>query len=201
MGRTKIIPELNHLLALVEKKYGRKLSSPAAFESLSILIEKETGELLSAATIKRLYGYVSMKPTPRQSTLDIMSRYIGFKDFVGFRNEMKNNPAYNSSFISTTIISSDELQAGDGLRIGWSPNRLVELEYKGDYWFEVVKNENSRLEPGDRFKAVSFMLNYPLYIPEIHRNACAELSYIAGSREGLNLLEKIQSPSLPSSSL
>lgn len=186
----RIIPELNHLLGLVEKKYGRKLNSPAAFESLSILIEKETGELLSAATIKRLYGYVSMKPTPRKSTLDIMSRYIGFRDFEDFRIDIKNNPAYNSSFISTSIISSGDLKKGDIVRVGWAPNRLVELKYEGENNFEVVSNENSRLEVGDRFRIVNFMLNYPLYIAEILRNGSSHLSYIAGSREGINYLEK-----------
>ena len=190
MENKRIIPELNHMLGLVEKKYGRKLNSPAAFESLSILIEKETGELLSAATIKRLYGYVRMKPIPRQSTLDILSRYLGFRDFEHFRMEIQNNPAYNSSFISTSIISSEDLQPGDMIIAGWSPNRVIELKYIGENLFEVVSNENSRLEVGDRFKMVNFMLNYPLYIADVIRNGSSHLSYIAGSKEGINRLEK-----------
>ena len=74
---TAIIPELSYLLQVVEKTYGRKLYTTTDFESLSIIIENKIGELISSSTLKRLYGYVSMKPVPRKSTLDVLSRFIG----------------------------------------------------------------------------------------------------------------------------
>ena len=51
-----IIPELNYLLRQVEKKLGRDLCTSSDFEALSIIIEKENGELLSSSTLKRLDG-------------------------------------------------------------------------------------------------------------------------------------------------
>ncbi len=60
----KIVPELNYLLAEVEKRYGRRLSTSADFEALSVVVEHESGELISASTLKRLWGYVTLKPTP-----------------------------------------------------------------------------------------------------------------------------------------
>ncbi|MDD5820332.1 MAG: hypothetical protein PUC96_07590, partial [Bacteroidales bacterium] len=98
---TAIIPELSYLLQMVEKTYGRKLDTTTDFESLSIIIENKTGELLSSSTLKRLYGYVSMKPVPRKSTLDVLSRFIGYRSFEDFRSELKTNPKFSSNFFST----------------------------------------------------------------------------------------------------
>lgn len=44
MSSSIVIPELNYLLQLVERQYGRKLTTTTDFESLSVIIEKETGE-------------------------------------------------------------------------------------------------------------------------------------------------------------
>ena len=59
------IPELTYLLSEVERKYNRRIATTNDFESLSVVIEHYTGELLSASTLKRLWGYVSLNPTPR----------------------------------------------------------------------------------------------------------------------------------------
>ena len=76
----KTIPELSFLLTEVEKKYGRKLSTATDFESLSVVIEMNTRAYISASTLKRLWGYVTMNPTPRISTLDILCKFIGHKE-------------------------------------------------------------------------------------------------------------------------
>ena len=75
--KKKLIPELNYLLTQVEKHYGRRVATATDFEALSVFIEHETGELLSASTLKRLWGYVSSRPSPRKDTLDILCRFIG----------------------------------------------------------------------------------------------------------------------------
>lgn len=67
-------PETNYLLRCTERKYGRAIQTSSDFDLLSQKIEEATGKLLSASTLKRLWGYVSMCPTPRLATLDILSR-------------------------------------------------------------------------------------------------------------------------------
>ena len=183
------IPELNYLLQLVEKHYGRKLATTTDYESLSILIEKETGELLSSSTLKRLYGYVSLSPVPRKSTLDILSRYIGKRNYDIFCNDLRNDPSFSSSFFSSGTVYSDDLKPGDGLVIGWAPNRVVQLNYLGAGEFEVESSDNASLIKGDRFKQVSFMLGYPLYVARILRKGEYTPAYVAGMNGGLNLLE------------
>ena len=152
-------------------------------------IEHESGEILSASTLKRLWGYVTLKPTPRISTLNVLARYIGKRDFTAFRQSIQNDRYYVSRFFSTKTAYTSDLQEGAELIIGWAPNRVVRLRYEGNGSFVVLKSENSKLEAGDRFDADSFMIGYPLYIPRILRRDKYTLSYIAGTKDGLNRLE------------
>lgn len=189
MSSSIVIPELNYLLQLVERQYGRKLTTTTDFEFLSVIIEKETGELLSSSTLKRLYGYVTMKPVPRKATLDILSKYVGKRNYENFCTALKENPVFNSTFFSSKVVYSSELEISQELRIGWMPDRVVLLKYLGDNLYEVVESRNSKLLCGDRFEVVSFMLGYPLYIPRILRGGEYTPAYMAGIQGGLNLLE------------
>lgn len=188
----KIVPELNYLLAEVERHYGRRLLSSSDFEALSVVIEHECGELLSSSTLKRLWGYVSLKPIPRISTLNVLSRFIGMRDFEAFRQSIKDNASYVSRYFSTKTVCSSDLGKGTEVIIGWAPDRIVHLRYEGDGTFTVTSSENSKLVEGDSFQAESFMLGYPLYIPRILRNGEYTLAYIAGTQDGLNRVDVVE---------
>ena len=183
-------PEIALLLEEVERKYGRKVSTSTDFESLSVVIEHEIGEYISSSTLKRLWGYVTLKPTPRISTLDVLSRYIGHQSFAVYRESLKKSGAVDSAFFSTPFISSSDLAVGEILALGWAPNRLVTLRYEGNDTFTVLKSANAKLEEGDCFRATQFLLGYPLYIDHIQRIDGTTPSYVAGKNGGLNRLEK-----------
>lgn len=185
----KQIPELSYLLSEVEKHYGRRLATSTDFEALSVLIERETNDMLSSSTLKRMWGYVTKHPVPRVTTLDILSRYIGHKDFRAFCSSLRDSAEYESSFFSAKVIEVSSLKSGARVHLGWNPNRLVVLEYLGNFSFRVVSNENSHLMEGDEFTITSFMLGYPLYIPTILRAGENTPSYIAGQASGLTLVE------------
>ena len=192
MTQRKEIPELQYLLELVEKQYGRKLSTTTDFESLSVIIEKATGDLLSSSTLKRLYGYVSLNTIPRKTTLDILSRFIGNRDYETFRISLSNDPQFSSRFFSAKTVTTSELKAGDRLRIGWPANRIVTLNYLGDDLFEVETSVNASLVKGDRFRQVSFMKGYPLYLSRILRDGDYTPAYVTGMNSGLNLIEIVK---------
>ena len=104
------IPEIALLLEEVERKYGRKVSTSTDFESLSVMIEHEIGEYISSSTLKRLWGYVTLKPTPRISTLDVLCRYIGHQSFAVYREVLKKSGTVESAFFSTPCVSSSDLK-------------------------------------------------------------------------------------------
>lgn len=189
MSEETVIPEFQYLLQLVEKKFGNAVRTSSDYEALSYSIEAETRQMLSASTLKRLFGYVSLKPVPRKSTLDILSNYIGELNFNAFCAKLRSHGGNNSLFFSTKAIYSSELAPSARLKIGWNPDRVVVLEHKEDADFEVIESFNSQLKPGDRFEQESFMIDYPLYISRIYRNGTYTPPYVAGVQGGLNLLE------------
>lgn len=183
------MPELAYLLEEVEKKYGRRIATTTDFESLSVVIEHQTGELLSSSTLKRLWGYVSLNPTPRVATLDILSRFVGHRNFKAFCTSLKDSKAFVSTFFTAKCQTVAELTRGVSVTIGWAPNRLVRLCYLGDFQFEVVSSENSQLQSGDRFELSEIIVGYPLYISRILRHGEYTPSYVAGQQGGINLLK------------
>ena len=185
----KNMPELAYLLTEVEKKYGRRIATTTDFESLSVVIEHQIGELISSSTLKRLWGYVSLNPTPRVATLDVLSRFVGHRDFKAFCNHLKESQVYASNFFTSRCQTVAELKPDTTVHIGWAPNRLVKMRYLGNYQFEVMSSENSQLMAGDRFELSEIIVGYPLYISRILRNGAYTPSYVAGQIDGINLLK------------
>ena len=182
------IPELQTLLDEVEKKYGRPIATSKDFNTLSEVLDHECHEVLSSATLKRLWGYVTLRTTPRKSTLDILSKFIGFNDFSNFRVTLLGKADDTSGYLDTTYLAAEDIPVGAVLRIGWEPNRLVRLRNTGAGWFEVIENHNSKLREGDRFETSCFFKELPLVLPFILRGEETLPSYIAGKRRGLNLI-------------
>ncbi len=185
-------PEIEELKSLVEQKYGKILGTTTDFEEFSLYLEKETGSRVSASTLKRLYGYVNDDHKPRMVTLDILSQYIGHKNYMGFTQWLKTSTKYNSSFFKANQLISNELEAGTKIAIGWSPNRLLELRYLGESTYEVEKAENSKMQVGDRFVTGCLIKEQPLYLPYIERGGERTASFVAGRNGGLTLINIIQ---------
>ena len=184
------IPELAELLRQIEVKFARRLSTTTDFEVLALIIEREAGSPVSSSTLKRLWGYVEYASMPRIATLDSLSRYVGFPNFKTFCEHLKASGATVSSFFTTSVLLSSSLKKGESVRIGWAPNRIVNLKYLGDSLFEVISAQNTKLKVGDRFESTEFILGVPLFLGAITR-ADGEVTppYVAGKAEGLNLLE------------
>lgn len=181
-------PEIEELKNLVEQKYGKLLSTTCIFEEFSLALEKETEIKISASTLKRLYGYVSDSHKPRIQTLDALSKYIGYINYADFLKYLKTSIRYNSSFFQACQLSSSELDEGDEVVIGWSPNRTIYLRYLGNSTYEVTDAENSKLLPGDRFVTGSFIMHQPLYLPYIIRNDEQTSAFVAGRNGGLTII-------------
>ena len=155
---SKQIPQLQYLLTKVEEKFGRQIATTTQFEVLSVVIENSIGELVSCSTLKRLWGYMSLKPVPRRSTLDILSRYVGYKDFAAFCEAISRTDDFQSRFESIKLVDPSALEEGDRVVLGWAPDRLVKLLYLGGGQFEVIESFNSKLMAADRFEMGTLMI-------------------------------------------
>lgn len=185
----KTIPELQSLLDAVEKKYGRPIVAHNDFNTLSVVLDHECHEILSSSTLKRLWGYVSLRTTPRKSTLDILSKYAGYKDFSDFRTSQHGKLDDTSGYLETSYLSADDVPENGILRIGWEPGRVLLLRRIGPILFEVVESHNSKLKAGDRFETSCFFKGLPLILATVYRDGEKLPSFIAGKEKGLNLLQ------------
>ena len=182
------VPELQSLLSAVEKKYGAPLQSTNDFNVLAAILKFEGRETLSSSTLKRLWNYVSQETTPRRATLDVLARFVGYKDFKDYRLSLLGSATDSSAFLDVSILTADEVKQNGKVTIGWEPNRVVRLRKVGDSLFEVEESINSKLREGDRLQCSCFFKGLPLIIPSVQRGEDRLPSFIAGKSTGLNLI-------------
>ena len=79
---------IERLKISVEKRFGKKIACQKDCKILSNSIMEVTGEYLSPATLRRLFGFLQTNSNPSRVTQDILCRYIGSLNWEQF---IKNN--------------------------------------------------------------------------------------------------------------
>lgn len=175
----KRTPEIEQLLVEVEEKFGTKPHSPADFNELILAIQRETNGIISLSTLERLWGYVNNVDRPRISSLNVLARYVGYKDWHEYNNVLKEKQRSNSKHILEGAVLARDLGVGHlvGVRIGV---RQYVFRYLGKSRFVVVESKYSMLKPGDTFTTTFFLVGHPLYLDNwVHENEPPQL-YAAG---------------------
>jgi len=81
------INNIDRLKDTIEKKVGCRMRTPKDFDFLAEQIFETLHETVSPTTLKRLWGYLSEARSPRQSTLNILSQFVGYNDWEAFCNQ------------------------------------------------------------------------------------------------------------------
>ena len=181
MAMNNNTPEIEFLLGEVAQAFGGAVATSKDFESLSAKIEEQTGQIVSTSTLKRLYGYMSLKPKPRMATLDILSKFVGRSGFRDLCLELQEL----SDFLMVETVSSASLKPGQELVISWLPDREVRLRHDSGQDFTVVDCGTSKLRDGDKFSVIEFVKGHPLYISGIKRGGEILPEYVAGRTAGI----------------
>lgn len=180
--------QVEALKLLVEEKLKRKLCSPTDFNFLSLKVQETLNEPLSTSTIKRLWGYVRTTHVPSHSTLSILSRLTGYRNWEDFCQSAEPYPdAESSGFLANRPIEASELQEGDVIDLEWEPDRCCRIVCTGNAQFRVLSQRNSKLRPGDTFHTTLFCPGLPLCITDLRRDGESPRYYVAGKRKGVRL--------------
>ncbi|MDE6717315.1 MAG: hypothetical protein K2J70_03895 [Muribaculaceae bacterium] len=173
----------------MEKTSGVIPSTPKQFEELAERIYNHTGKILSPTTLKRIWGYIDEPLSTRRSTLDILARFCGWKDYTDF--EKGNIPEAESGKIGTKTISvEEEMKRGDRIRIMWPPSRVCVLEYQGEKRWIILHAEGTRLKAGDTFSCSLISEGEPLYLNNVIHQGEALGLYVCGRRSGVSFLRE-----------
>ena len=180
-------PEIYELRLRIETSIKRKIQTPADFDFLRGIIWERTHEQISTSTLKRLWGYVDGVDNARNSTLNVLSKALGYENWDAFILKLKSENVDNSDLVMSESVSSSDLKIGDRLMIAWQPNRVCLLNYLGDNKFEVMKSQNSKLKVGDTFRCGLFILGEPVYINDLRQNNGTEEPklFVIGNKSGL----------------
>lgn len=178
--------------AIVER-IGSTLESPADFERLALLIKSQSGDTISASTLKRLFGYVRSESGISNSSLSLIVRWLGYKGWSDFLTA----PEVQSQFLTGTVLKSDSLEEDDRVLFRWNPDRCCTARYIGHNRFVVEQVEHAKLKIGDTFQALQFALHSPVYFTDVCPAGTPQgegRSYVAGYRTGLTELAVIKKP-------
>ena len=188
-------PEIYELRLRIETSIKRKIQTPADFDFLRGIIWERTHEQISTSTLKRLWGYVDGVDNARNSTLNVLSKALGYENWDAFILKLKSENVDNSDLVMSESMSSSDLKIGDRLMIAWQPNRVCRLKYLGDNQFEVMESQNSKLKVGDTFRCGLFILGEPVYINDLRQNngTGEPKLFVIGNKSGLTKL-KVEDP-------
>lgn len=178
----------------IEVAIHRRLATPKDFEALREMIFLRLHILVSATTLKRIWGYIDDSVSTRRSTLDILARYIGYADFDAYENGTAGDIAESPSspIMARRIDVDEQLQPGDMIRLTWQPGRICDVEYRGDRVFCVVASQCTRLKAGDTFKCSLMIEDEPLYIDMlVTADSVTPTAYVCGKKSGIHF-EPIQ---------
>ena len=173
-----------HLREMVEKSVSRKIKTPADFQFLTGVIQERCKETLGVTTLKRIWGYVEGYDTTRYSTLSILARCVGFRDWEDFLTNYSRTGESSNLVLGRALYSGD-LSVGDCVALTWSPDRRVRIEHLGNGAFEVLQSENSKLKPGDTFCCSFFIVGEPLYLDNFVHGHNPPTLFVVGNKGGL----------------
>ena len=175
----------------IETALKKKLQTPKDFEFLRERIYARLHTLVSRTTLMRLWGYVDEEVTPRKGTLDILSKFLGYKDWESFQeNTMLPKEQQSSPVMSRKLNVNSDLYIGERLRLTWQPDRVCDVEYLGELSFRVIASENTRIQPGDTFQCSLIIEGEPLYLDNLRKgdgsSSAETIAYVCGKKTGVN---------------
>lgn len=161
--------DANALKQFMERRCGRTIVSASDFDWLVLDFKAKTGETISKNTLKRLLGFLEYDGKSfRPSTLNVVARYLGFKDWSEL--EMAGSDGVSVFGDNPDVLNSGNLAVGDVVTVLYRPNHKIVFEYQGDDRFVVVKSENSKLQEADIATIHQLVLGYPLQATDVERS-------------------------------
>ena len=147
--------------------------------------------VFSLSTIKRLWGYIGSNGQPRLSTLNTLSQFLGYADWSAYLVTLEQRTESESALFKGEGLRSNELTEGDLVEVSWLPNRVCVFRYLGDNHFVVESSKNAKLQAGNTFDAIAFIVGKPMFLDHLKRQDGNITSYVAGKKNGITSVQLI----------
>ena len=184
------IPQICALRERIENKLGKTLNTHSDFVELTSLIELELRQHISESTLERVWNYSTRGyDTVSLRTLNVLSNYAIGSNWNAFCDLLMKENKIESEVFNLEVISTQDLNIGDKVRIGWLPNRICVVRYLGENNFVAEHCENSTMKEGDTFVCHQFILGKELVMSDFRQSPNnPEKVYIVGKEHGITTL-------------
>ncbi len=182
------------LLNIVSQTAGFNPRTPTDFVALAGCIYNKTGRTIGLSTLKRLWGYITDQPGTTYSTLSLLSRYAGYRDWDNFCDVTTQlEEDRDSEFTSEEIVESRLLQIGTEVSISLGNGKSCSFRKTAQPdKFEITHARNIKLHTGDSLRVACLAVGRPFYATDCWRDNYALGSY-TGARTGGILEIKVES--------
>jgi hypothetical protein len=166
MPRTKFnvnLESLDKLKAQLLRRTQINLSRPTDCQLFTEAISNSQGELINPITFKRIFGFVKYPFNPSLQTLNILSKYLGYKDWFEFEICCSDSSPISSNELAIYLSffefdSINRIEEHDGGVQSFS--RKIALRFRQDP--ETFKQEIPKLA-GNSFAQTFFIEHFPDY--------------------------------------
>ena len=100
---------IQQLRDAIEQNTGKPPATPKEFDVLAADIYEQLHESVSASTLKRIWGYVGADSTPRNATLNVLAKFVGYNDWHDFCHSMGDE---EKDFEDAAMQKAEPLQEG-----------------------------------------------------------------------------------------
>jgi hypothetical protein len=184
--------EIALLKEKIEVALAKRMKVPADFDFLSGAIWDRIHEGVSASTLKRIWGYVGKDIVARESTLDILSRFLNYKNWDDFVKNVNVSEERQSAIVLASFVRTQDLLVSQKIEVGWKPNRRCVFEYLGGLQYKILVSENSQLRVGDTFCCGIFVHDEAVILDNLVQDGAAPVRYVIGSKDGIDLIRIIK---------
>ncbi|MDE5997744.1 MAG: hypothetical protein K2G77_06000 [Muribaculaceae bacterium] len=180
--------KLNHLREVVEDAFGLKPVSPTNFDNLSYQIFSTTGHKVGVSTLKRFWGYVKSPYNATHTTLSVLARYAGYRDWDSFSSQYKGN--VDSDFSSSRLIIASDLSLKCSVYAYWESEKWLRLiKISQPNIFEVAESKNIKLLPGDILAIDTMIIGEKFIARDCRRNGMDLGTYIGARKTGIKAIQ------------
>lgn len=181
--------QISILKNTIEETLGKTFKTPKDFEYLSKAIFLRLRTNVSPTTLKRMWGYLKENTQTRDSTLNILSKFIGYNDWTEFcdKSQSEFDPSQQEHILFKKKITCDELQPHQEIEINWFPNKWCRIKYLGEHSFIVNKSQNTILCENDTFQCHIFIEGEPMYLDNFVHDGLPPVTFVVGKERGITI--------------
>lgn len=184
--------DINALKTEVENIFGAVPKSPSDFDRLSATISAGGKTNIAVSTLKRIWGYVPSPHTPTYTTLSVLARFVGYRDWDSFRLHL--NCDADSGFTPDCIIVAADEKIGATFRAEWTGRKWCEIEKIAEPTrFRVIETMNIKLQPGDEITITTIAIGDMFVATDCTRGSKPLGTYAGARKDGVTAVHRLGS--------